>query len=313
MREYSNRFNIASRIMMSRSQNAKATYLLVEGDTDSRFFSSFADENCKMLPAYGKDNVIQAIAELEKWKVKGIIGIVDADYWILEGITSGPNLLATDTHDIETMILVSPALEKVLKEFLPGEKLEHIRKLGDEVRKALVKLGLPVGCLRWVSHREKLHLDFDRLPFEQFFNLELLEVDRVKMIKCIDSSRDKTLLRHCSAEIDRLMESVKVPWYVCQGHDLVDILEIVLPDILKRLVGPEVAENARRKVRADSLARELRIAYEPRYFVKTRLYRSMREWEAANKPYTVLSSDIIPSAIPEHRSDRNLASEQARC
>lgn len=52
---------------------------------------------------------------LEKDAFLGVLAIVDADFDILESkLPESKNVLFTDAHDLETMIMKSFALEKVL-------------------------------------------------------------------------------------------------------------------------------------------------------------------------------------------------------
>jgi hypothetical protein len=118
MKSHFNPFTTANTILMLRTR-FKGAFLLLEGDTDIRLFSNLTDyAKCKLIPTFGKSNAIQTLIELEKREATGVLAIVDSDYWVLEGKKTGNNLLLTDTHDIETMILLSPALEKVLREYV---------------------------------------------------------------------------------------------------------------------------------------------------------------------------------------------------
>lgn len=290
MKGHFNPFSMANTISMTRGQ-FRGVFLLVEGDTDSRFFSNLTSSGAsKIIPAYGKDNVIQTIVEINKRGTKGVIGIVDADFWHVEGFTIPSNLFVTDTHDIETMIIFSPALEKVLREFVPGEKLEHIENLGSSIRQVLLKIGLSVGCLRWVSLKEQFRLSFDSLPYSQFVDSKNLSVDLSKMVKSVRvASKDNIPLndREIIDKLNSLISKQPDPWQICQGHDLVCILEIMFPIVLEKFLGREIAENARRKAHADALDKNLRVGYETSFFVKTQLYISIKSWEEANRPYVV--------------------------
>jgi hypothetical protein len=292
MKEHFNPFSLANTLLMSRS-HYRGSYLLVEGETDVRFFLNLTkDEICKILDVHGKDNVIDTIKELDKRKGEGFLGIVDADFWVLEGIKPIDNLLYTDTHDIETMIILSPALEKVLKEFLPGDKLDCIQKLCIDVRQVLLQIGLPIGCLRWISHKERLELDFDVPSFDPFVNPQKLSVDNSEMIRCIIRVNTKKRITMSDSDfenkLNELMKLKEDPWHVCQGHDLVCILKIILPVVLDKLVDHQKLESIQRKLYQSDLDRNLRLAYEPQYFVETKLYISIRNWESLNEPYRIL-------------------------
>ncbi|NEP15226.1 MAG: hypothetical protein F6K14_34670 [Symploca sp. SIO2C1] len=70
------------------------------------------------------------------------------------------------------------------------------------------------------------------------------------------------------------------PWQVCCGHDLVEILSVSL----RKTFG----SNKAAEVEPNRLERNLRLAYEKAYFLKTHLYLKIRTWEANNQPFQVL-------------------------
>ncbi|MHB0857297.1 MAG: DUF4435 domain-containing protein [Anaerolineae bacterium] len=292
MKAYSNAQSMANRILMLRNR-LTVCFLLVEGDTDVRFYSSLVDNRtCKIMPADGRHNVVETLSELERRGAKGASGIVDADYYVLEGHPSSANLFTTDSHDIETMILVSPALEKVLRELVPSDRLGDVERIAEEVRDALVQIGTPVGILRWVSFRDHLDLNFRDLPFHEFIDAKALVVDRRRLIRCVRTvagARKLPTDNDCERRVSALEERKADPWHVCQGHDLVCMLELVLPVVFERRVGRKEAEKVRNKVHASVLDKDLRLAYEPRFFAGTRLCDTIQAWEQANGPFKILA------------------------
>ncbi len=82
---------------------------------------------------------------LNKENFQRILAIVDADFERLECLPNVPNLILTDTHDLETMLIQSPALDKVLAEIGSEEK---ITKFGKDIRSVLLQAGKPIGYLR---------------------------------------------------------------------------------------------------------------------------------------------------------------------
>jgi len=291
MKQHFNPQSLANTVLMTRRHHSGA-YLLVEGDTDCRFFSNFTDSNkCKIIPVDGKSNVISALKELEKRHAKGVLGIVDTDYWLIEGIAPDNNVLITDTHDVETMILLSPALEKVIKEFLPGDKVDIATKLAVELRQELIQVGLPLGYLRWLSFRENYEFSFDELPFKDFVDAATLVVDVNKILKVIRTITRKQVLPtdlEVKKKIGELEKCNEDPWHICQGHDLVKLIEIILPKLMGKHCGNQMAQDTRRKVHSDHLARGLRMAYEFAHFTKTQLYQSICAWEGDNPAFKVL-------------------------
>jgi len=78
---------------------------------------------CLMVNAFNKENAINSLLMLDSNSFPGVLAIVDSDFRVLErNFPTNRNLLPTDFHDLETMLLVSPALDKVLSELDPLKK-----------------------------------------------------------------------------------------------------------------------------------------------------------------------------------------------
>jgi len=146
MRRYLTAHDLANHARMVRTQHS-GTILIVEGTTDVRVYERFVNEaECKLIPANGKETAISALDILEEGGFNGVLTIVDADFWRLDNLEpASPNLLLTDSHDLEMMILYSDALDSVLSEFGLAQK---ITDLGKPIRDILLESGLPIGYLR---------------------------------------------------------------------------------------------------------------------------------------------------------------------
>ena len=271
--------DIANRVRLLRTHH-KGAFLIVEGDTDKRFYERYISrEHCQIVIAYSKEQAVEALKILEQDHFSGVLAIVDADFDILlQSHPSTPNLLLTDTHDVETMLLKSPALDKVLAEFGSEEKINR----HPDILSLLCAAGRPLGYLRLVSLREDLSLRFEELPMNRFLAEPALTVDRARLIRTIKDHSVKPQLR--DSDIEAMIGDVETdthdPWHVCNGHDLVGILSLGLRSSL--------GTNNPAQVRPEILERSLRLAYEASHFAETNLYTSITQWERANSPYRVL-------------------------
>src|SRR5260221_1535366 len=92
---------------------------MVEGDTDKKLYKTFVNESrCNITVAYTKSIALAALSILEQNDFPGVLVIVDTDFDALEGkVLFSPNVSYTDTHDLETMLIESPSLDKLLGEF----------------------------------------------------------------------------------------------------------------------------------------------------------------------------------------------------
>ena len=234
MREYLTPDRIADGIHMERDYPGYSLYafLLVEGSTDERIYKHFiAEDKCQIIVAHSKENAINTLAILEKDHFLGVLAIVDADFMILEGMQpSSQNLLLTDIHDLELMMINSPALEKVLLELGSRDKLSKLEeKHKQDIRSLIMECAMPIGYLRWISLREKLSLKFEALKFDRFIDREDLTINVRHMITSVQghttgSTRSQRPLLKDDEIHDRMQQlssDTHDPWHVCCGY-LVD-------------------------------------------------------------------------------------------
>lgn len=277
--------DIANTVRMTRSLH-KGAFLIVEGDTDARVYKRFvAETDCKVIPAHNKDNAVNVLEMLENESFKGLLVIVDADFWHLEGIkTNSVNLFLTDTHDLETMIIsASEVQEKILSECGSTNK---IKQLHHPVIDLILEATLPIGLFRWIasSSLDNLPLKFRDLPFENFVEKTKLKVNINKLLEEVKANSGDPEIDEKSIKnkIKSLKKENHDPWQVCSGHDMVHILAIGLRSVF--------GNRKMRTLSADLLERMLRVAYEYSQFQLTQLYQSIENWEKTNPTYTVLKS-----------------------
>lgn len=285
---------IANKFRQLRSQYA-GSFLIAEGDTDARVWRNLvAETKCHVESADNKDKALRVLEILEKDSFAGVLAIVDADFWRLdselrrlEGIeTPSPNLLLTDSHDLETMLLQSPALEKLLGEHGSKDKIEELKKrCGKSIGNLLVDAALPIGYLRWHSQKKELNLKFQGLKFNQeVIDKKTLALNKSKLIKEIKDNSQKPGLDE--AEILKQMDSLKSDshdrWSVCCGHDLMSILSVGLCKAL--------GSNSSNEVAPELLEKDLRLSYEASFFRDTQLYQEIQNWEKTNEPFQVMAA-----------------------
>jgi hypothetical protein len=283
MRQYIDGNVVANRVRLLRTQHS-GSFLIVEGDTDKRFYERFIDrDQCRIIIANNKANAVAASAILERDKFRGVLTIVDADFEMLEPAPDQPpHLIRTDDHDVEAMLIRSPALEKVLAEFGSEAKIAA----NPDVRERMVESGKPLGYLRWHSLRANLGLRFDELQFSRFLDPTTLNVERRRLVSTLKNHSQKPHLveQDLLNGIEQLTSSEHDAWQVCCGHDLVEILAVGL----QRMLGT----NAHTQVRPEIIARSLRLAYESVHFRTTRLYAAIERWEQENPPFIVLARSL---------------------
>jgi hypothetical protein len=277
VRKFLSAESVANDIMMTRSNKKDHSALLLEGPDDLRVYENFLHSQCIGFPLDGQDQVLGAAAILRHRKQLGIAGIVDADCGHLEGAVFPPNILVTDERDLETLLVNSPALEKVLRE----NQLSR-EKTPDDLRDKLVGCCKDLGYLRCGALRKKWHLDFKNLEYAKFVDLKKLTTDRVLLVK-------EVLAKNLGfgATADDLVQLIREQedarhrsWQVVAGHDLTSVLALWISSLRGFSISYKIIES------------QLRLAYEGKSFITTKLYKQIRAWEQANDPFRLVKDEI---------------------
>ena len=265
------------------------SFLIVEGVSDISFFKKFiSEESCDIIFANGKENVIETVLELEEETT--ILGIVDADFWYLNGINpTSENILMTDFHDIEMIMLNTRALESILDEFGTTEKIKNLeseRKL--KFREILLQEGSEIGFFRLLKKRNPdfSELNFKRLQFDSFLNTKEFQIDKISLIRTVLKNTENWVLiqenlknlygtnseQVIVEKIENLKESNDNLLQICIGHDLTKIILIMLIKEIGNRANPNFPEDRK------SLESSLRMAYTLDDFLKTELFKKIKEW-----------------------------------
>lgn len=277
--------DIANNIRMIRSSH-RGVIVIVEGNTDMRVYERLIDNaQCNFVPMNGKKIAIDVLKILERDNFEGFLTIVDADFCRLDNIKPNSiNLLLTDNHDLETMILSSNAIDEFISEF--GSESE-IKKIGNSIIDLLMDCALPIGFFRWISSpaKDDLSLKFKGMNYDTFIDVKNLKVSTNNLIYEVKTNSDDFLID--DKEIKRKIESLIKekdhydPWQVCSGHDMVQILTIGLANIF----GYSESKN----IDVGVVDKTLRLTYKLSHFNKTHLYDAIKDWEKNNEPYKILA------------------------
>lgn len=252
-------------------------YIFVEGPDDVRLFTALLNQEiCDINACQGKPAVL-----LEAKRCKGIanaFAIVDADYSPLTKIDFPypENVFSTDTHDVETMIVASEALQKVIDNYADVRKLAAFeKKYGIGVEEAVDRIARPLGYLRWLNEQEGLNLNFKRLAFDKMINTDYWELNEPALLELVlaQSSRADLSVAELGNKWRKFRQEHQDTdkWLISHGHDVANILLL----IMSKYIGRRVTRwDSQQEVEAS-----LRLAYEQIHFMTTRLYRALRDWE----------------------------------
>lgn len=287
---------LANTVRMSRF---RGSFLFVEGISDSKFFKKFLNtRRCRILYGKSKQIVLEALRILNQdesfnRQIKRYLALVDRDYDLILGREiHDPNLIYTDTRDLECLLIASPALEKLLTEHISAnpalKNLNIFTKANGSVREAIIKIAEPIGLLRLYSVKMKKNLNFEDLNYLEFMQLDLSNfiIDTKTML--IQILRKKGVQQFSEitirAEIETIKEEIpsdfQDPFQICSGHDLTNILAILLRELFNC---SWIRSNF-------ILEKELRLAYESAFFEQTDNYRILLNWESNNPPFVIVSN-----------------------
>jgi hypothetical protein len=262
---------------MSRTVRKDASALLVEGPKDVRVFRNLINEAaCDIVSTEGKPNAVGALNVLRRSGQRGILVVIDSDFSRLGGQQIiDPDVVTTDVHDIEAMMLQSAAPQKLMVEY-------DLRPdaFGPDLGDLLALAAMPLGYLRLASIRFNLSLKFSDLRFSKFVNTASpVTLDEQELVKEVLSK--SPWCKHREKDVIGLIRRVSKPtddcWHVSCGHDMTDVLAVLL------------GSKAGRDVTAYTVERQLRLSYHPTDFARTQLFVDIRSWEQRNVPYEVLA------------------------
>ena len=271
---------IATEIRLTRSQHS-GSFLVVEGRDDRLFMEGFTCRvTCNIMVAQGKQNVCEVVRILDNHNFDGVLGLVDADFDRIEGVPArGPNIVMPEYHDLETMLLCSQALDRILVEFGSQDKIDDF---GENVLDALISRALPAGYLRLHSARNSLNLRFDGMAYSAWIDRASFDARTDRLINEAKSRSQRQNLSSNALEtaIRQLETAGFHPREVCNGADLIEILSIGLRSKLGNRSPPAV--------NAKTLRQSLRLAYTEQEFSMSNLGKDIASWEALGVGFQVL-------------------------
>lgn len=333
MTPYLTRERYWATIRQYRSSGAhRGPFLVVEGNSDWKFFSKHVldDSSCQRIcitpkskdeKVWGKATVIDVVKYSNESSIyqKKVIGIVDSDFEKIDKTKefdkrdyNFPNIFSTDTHDLETMVLETPALETFIKKYFDQDALSSLEKeRGEACRELLLNAVKTLGLIAWYSKKydRGLSLNRDKLRYKDLFVdefcLEPKEIAELleELLKQINEDRSKKnghekiinkqwdLKRLTSPECQKHLEDI---WNICRGHDLTAILTLLLAQIPNEKSREEILSYYKFVERRQEVEKLLIKCYKPEYFKETQLFISIHEWQQENKQ-SILNRGLVDS------------------
>jgi Protein of unknown function (DUF4435) len=208
--------------------------------------------------------------------MEGVVGVVDADFGHLTGrLPADPDVIVTEVHDLEMILLQSNALERVLRN--KGSDLKRRQaetRWGQGTRQMLLGIATRVGALRLYSERHSLSWRFEGLEFGKFLDVATLALDQEALCQEVKNKSIQPGLDilEMSTALDATLAEGHDSRQLCCGHDVVEALRYGL----RRALGtqsPSVLGTVK-------LGDELALAYDEAEFSASQLAADLKAWEA---------------------------------
>ncbi|WP_028302071.1 DUF4435 domain-containing protein [Oceanospirillum beijerinckii] len=273
MRQYlSNEARINElRMLMKKKKYRNKLFILLEGTSDIRLFRSLLNRDKVVVDSMdGKGRIEQIVRAVDKVHQQRVKGICDADYDHLNGRSYASGLiLLTDSHDIEAMMLGSPALDAVISEYASPEYYDALHR---QLLKKALEVCYEIGLLRWINDDENLFLSFKELDFRRFTTINNLKIDfdRSRVIPALLSISKSARIQQQALEqrLEEYREREADPFQVCAGHDLTRFMAMVMNQ----------QEVGMYRLDGRGLESALRLAYQIEDFEHTQLFEQLSDW-----------------------------------
>lgn len=287
---------LLNEIRMRRSlyNRPDLSLLVVEGETDCRFFRPMLDEKaCKLLPVQGKPAAKELIDIAMAENISGVLTIIDPDYDRLLGrLKSHPNIIYYDENDFEMMIIHSSSFDKAMREYLTAEDLAPLLQLTgfSSLRELVLDRAGRIGLLRFLSAKHTWDLSFSELneydkekkenSFKQFVEANTLAIDAEKLLRVVLNASPNPRVSYEKAHEAYEKAIGEMPSWeqYCNGHDATALIAFGLMN------GGWTDTN--RYTNGDEIGHSLIVRYSD--FDATEAFSSLQNWETSNPPYRVM-------------------------
>lgn len=269
--------DLYAELIMLRANDARA-FILVEGSADCAVFDRFINaEHFTTVPALGKVRAMGAIERVQDGaQLAAIYAILDRDWvGLLDNGMNHHSVIYTDFYDLDACIFFSPHVyEALAASFCTDLSFRHGTAgcTQDDINAACVCLALPIGLLRYISHRDGLALNLRDFPLAEVARNSARSVDLAALVTlaCKRAGKEPEdhpgLLPLLQAELERVTEKERY----CSGHDLAKAFSLVAKRRWASKAGHDIIERSARA----ALGRDA--------FERTSIYRDCARWTGSD-------------------------------
>lgn len=245
--------------------------MAVEGDFDSRFWSARINSNfARIVHCGGKSNLLGLLELYVEHGYAGIAAVADADFDRLFGrINAHWCLSYTDNCDLESTLIISNALQRILSEYGDESKIGSFEKVSErQIQEHLRLLASFFGGLRLVNEVKNYRVDFEKLSPYKYINNTSWALDEVTLaqdfLNLAGITNEQLVLDQNELNANFFLE----PWSLVQGHDCIRILAIGLTPSIIGVTGQKSVSPA-------ELQKAFRLTFDADDLTQTTMYRDL--------------------------------------
>lgn len=280
---------------MLRCGNFNQAVVYVEGISDIQFYHWMTDNaHVTLHQMTGKDAAMDAVSQANKRKTRGVLAIVDSDFDHLLNIGPDDNVIRTDTHDIETLMISEGAFQYVPARYIDETKLGNSKYDLDSLWAKLIEIASSVGRIRLLSKENNWNMKFS----DGAHGNEILEIsDVIKLVdgeivfdehqyiwECINAASNCSVDVRTAYKIYTEDKREFDTWQICRGHDLSLLISMLYS---KEYLG-------KRNLYRDEIETLISSTFiASRKFKKTQMCRDIKLWQEGNIGWKILSDELM--------------------
>ena len=291
-------------VKLKLKHNENNTFVLLEGPRDRSVWWKFRAKYCDLIPVHSKDSAITTLQMVSEKRPswRNVVAIIDPDLWLIEQSHKlhANNLLFDDVPDLEMTLLSSSALENFICITLHNIDPRELSEFTQELKDKALYLATEYGYFRLVHHQCPKYglrnLKKVATRIREYIDDEMLNFDLIAE-KLLEGSKSKVTKTQLLEQVENLRANYPPPEIkLCRGKDVCSIMAAIMPTLFSRkfndnnslatLMSECRIENGR-----NHLVKELCKCYDYHFFIKTALFRRIREWESNNTPYRIIRQE----------------------
>ncbi|MER9371890.1 DUF4435 domain-containing protein [Mesorhizobium sp. M0491] len=287
--KYMDSHDIAQEVRMERGVH-KGSFLIVEGNTDLKRFSAYIDDaECSIVNSYTRRKALGAIRLLDKWSLKGVVAVVDADFdRVNQSLKEMPNIAYSATHDFDLDWVQPHILERYLREVGDPAKCGMVGTSTEIITRIMEGLK-PVSVARLWNIRGQLKFKVSGINVDDCFsgfrvNIEGY-VNLLTQQERISDQEKNDLVQMLEAAAKQKFDLLQLT----NGHDFHCALGACLR--------ADLGERRSPQAWGSEVESHLRLAFSDADFQCSEIFEKLRAWEKANVPFRVIDGRFRPAEV----------------